>query len=171
MFLLKNLEQQRKKLGIKKYFKMAQETKSTGIMVAVVLAVVLILCAIYFFYLKPKRKAKKINNAGNENSSTTTTKGNGASSIQVNTNNTGLTNTTFPLKQGSKGTEVLYLQAALNYFKGKTLALDGDFGPLTEAALYSVSGVKAAPEYYYNQLVKPYMSQLKLYMQNKGIAI
>jgi len=53
-----------------------------------------------------------------------------------NSGNTQTLNRNLVLKKGSKGLEVRELQRLLN------VGIDGDFGPITEMALYSVRSVK-----------------------------
>lgn len=55
-----------------------------------------------------------------------------------------------PLRRGVDGVEVEFLQTGLNREGGYSLEIDGDFGPLTEAALYDARGVK---EITYNQYI------------------
>jgi len=47
-----------------------------------------------------------------------------------------------PLSRGVKGPEVEFLQIGLNREGGYNLDIDGDFGPLTEAALFDARMVK-----------------------------
>lgn len=148
---------------------MMKKEQIIGLVIAVIILV--ILAVIYFFYLKPKgiklsKKGKGIttpNDSTDENSSTY--------AAYIPSTNTSITATTFPLKLGSNGTQVLYLQAALNYAKGKSLVLDGDFGSLTEAALFEGYGVKYITESQYNSFVKPYITQLNVYLQTQGVTI
>jgi hypothetical protein len=48
-----------------------------------------------------------------------------------------------PLSRGVKGPEVEFLQIGLNREGGYNLDIDGDFGPLTEAALFDARMIKA----------------------------
>ena len=59
----------------------------------------------------------------------------------------------FPLKRDSGGSRVRVLQTWLNDTYGTSLVVDGKFGPKTEAALESNTGLKEVSESYYNSTV------------------
>ena len=90
------------------------------------------LFAIYWFFIKGKTasattdKNTAVQPTGTASGTTKTT---GTKSTAA------LGNAEFPLKQGSKGQQVLHVQAYLNIIKGEKLVLDGIFGPATEAAI------------------------------------
>lgn len=74
------------------------------------------------------------------------------------TNNTGNQDSSFPLKQGSKGSSVLRLQEALISKHGKSFlpkyGADGDFGTETIAALKKIGFPPPITESAYNVLVQ-----------------
>lgn len=64
--------------------------------------------------------------------------------------------TTFPLKKGSKGELVIQLQQVLNS-KGANLKTDGDWGPLTDAAMKQYLGISQVnDQVQYDQIVNSY---------------
>lgn len=60
---------------------------------------------------------------------------------------------TFPLKRGSKGDKVKQLQRYLNINYSSGLVVDGDFGPKTEAALNTATGLSQVSESWYQNNV------------------
>ena len=87
-----------------------------------------------------------------------------------------LDHTDFPLKKGSEGIEVLYLQAWLNKYYENELELDGIFGGRTWAAAKNASWVpfiinydNDINEYLYLANVKPLEAELKQYINKQGI--
>lgn len=58
----------------------------------------------------------------------------------------------FPLRQGSKGTQVETLQKALNA-RGESLVVDGIFGSLTLAALQRQFSVSEVSQTMFNQII------------------
>ncbi len=69
----------------------------------------------------------------------------------------------FPLKKGSRGDKVKYLQEYLNYSGDYKLLVDGIFGDKTEDAVItelSPAGgkIKEVSENYYNQFIVPFIN-------------
>lgn len=96
------------------------------------------------------------------------TKSSNANSSSNATNNQS---TIFPLKKGSIGIEVKYLQAAINTFQGQNLSIDGIFGNATEKALLKIYNIKTVPEKEYNIWVKPYIAEIKRRYELQGIIL
>tara|TARA_Y100000592_G_C5442094_1_gene303983 strand:- start:248 stop:832 length:585 start_codon:yes stop_codon:yes gene_type:complete len=59
----------------------------------------------------------------------------------------------FPLKRGSKGDKVKQLQRYLNINYSSGLVVDGDFGPKTQAALNTATGLSQVSESWYQNNV------------------
>ncbi len=79
----------------------------------------------------------------------------GETDIDTSGNKINWTSDEFPLKQGSSGTKVKELQAALNILKNNNLATDGKFGAKTLAALQEGFKVDSLSEANYNTYIKP----------------
>jgi hypothetical protein len=65
---------------------------------------------------------------------------------------TQLSNATFPIKKGMKGSEVEKIQAAINKKCGAGLTVDGDFGSRTESALFSCYKTKEVSTALFTQM-------------------
>tara|TARA_Y100001972_G_C7579857_1_gene290881 strand:+ start:29 stop:421 length:393 start_codon:yes stop_codon:yes gene_type:complete len=76
----------------------------------------------YFLFFKDKNNDKDDKNGDDQNG---------------DDQNAEQTQASFPLKKGSKGLRVRKLQKFLNDTGSHNLAVDGDFGPLTENAVKS----------------------------------
>lgn len=79
----------------------------------------------------------------------------------------------FPLIKGSRGIEVMYLQAFLNMYKGaKIVDLDGIYGKETQwnANEYN-GGVKTISKLDYDAMMLLYYPQLKAYLIQKGVKV
>lgn len=112
-------------------------------------------------FFKPKEDNEDKTKSSNANSSS-----NVAAAAATNNQST-----IFPLKKGSIGIEVKYLQAAINTFQGQNLKVDGVFGSATQNALYKIFKVKAVPEKDYNIWVKPYIPEIKRRYELQGIIL
>lgn len=83
----------------------------------------------------------------------------------------------FPLKKGSRGKEVLYVQAFLNTEFKETLTLDGIFGSQTLSAwsrsmamVWSSNSSNVSQETY-QLYIKPRQANLDMYIKTKGITV
>lgn len=72
----------------------------------------------------------------------------------------------FPLKKGSSGEKVKYIQAGMNLMKGENLSIDGKFGNKTEAALQKNFGVNQISESVYFSFVNPNINKIKDYISD-----
>ncbi len=105
--------------------------KITGFLKAVtpkqwiIVAIIVVLLIIIILYFKNKNKAAQIEAAKT------------APKVVVNVAPPAVTQSAFPLKQGSKGAEVKVVQSYLNT-KGENLVVDGIWGPLTQASVIKV---------------------------------
>ena len=86
-----------------------------------------------------------------------------------------LTECAFPLTVGATGTQVIYLQAFLNRFKEKAVAMDGVLGWETWNVYKQTSffggianGEKITQEVY-NIMIRPHEGLLKNWMYQQGI--
>lgn len=115
------------------------------------LIAVAIALGIYTFIEKPNANGNKPVNQTLNNAA-------GATTNFVNTVTGGTVGSSkFPLHNGSRGEEVSKLQTYLNYTLklGHKLAVDGNFGALTEQALINKTGIATMDETTYNNTVLP----------------
>lgn len=78
--------------------------------------------------------------------------------------------TSFPLKKGKSGIQVLYFQAWLNVFRGATIeTLDGIWGQETERECNQHFKSNSISQAEYGTLILPNMIQLNSYLASKGI--
>ncbi len=75
-------------------------------------------------------------------------------------------NDEFPLKLGSQGLKVKYLQAGLNIAYNSRLATDGKLGEKTAAVLKENTGADSISEQVYNDIIEPKMTLIKKYLDN-----
>lgn len=121
-------------------------------MTLIVIGIVSILSAVLYFALKA---------------------GSPSSSLGVNTNTDGSPDTTnnawgnFPLKMGSRGNEVTFLQAYINQYFGGQLSPDGIWGSKTQEAFEGfvskvefISSNQFISEAEYNGYIRPHESHL-----------
>lgn len=77
----------------------------------------------------------------------------------------------FPLQKGSRGNEVATLQTYLNSqlpAPVQRLDVDGNFGPLTETALFTVTGKKSVSREHFN-LIAQYVTTLLQNQNSSGV--
>lgn len=113
---------------------MTKQTKKYLIIAAIIIIIAVIA---YFVFFKKKQTAEN-------------------SEPEQENNNTDI----FPLKKGSKGTEVLNLQKYLNFQTKPPMAAigeDGIFGDATEARLFEIQKTKEMPKMTYYSLVAKYV--------------
>jgi len=85
-------------------------------------------------------------------------KRNNLSSSTNSSSNSG----TFPLKQGSRGTEVKNVQNMLNKIIPADLEVDGIFGPKTEASLQKRVGLRQLTKKQYEKFIEIMAGQVLL---------
>jgi len=81
------------------------------------------------------------------------------------TGSTGSSSAGFPLKQGSRGTEVKNIQGSLNRILPATLTVDGIFGPATEASLQQKIGLSQLTKKQYDA----FMSVMSGFVMGTGL--
>jgi peptidoglycan hydrolase-like protein with peptidoglycan-binding domain len=109
----------------------------TKIIIGLILAAV---AAVIFFIVRKKKHAKEIPPSTP------------VSRLNAQLNPFG--NNSFPLKLGSKGSNVKALQANLNEMTGSNLAEDGIFGPQTEKAVNDYFKSKSVSTVQHDTLMK-----------------
>lgn len=135
--------------------------------ITIIIVVLLALAAWYFFFRTPKPDTGV---------NTDTDPGQTDNRKKIT-----LSNASFPLKKGSKGVEVLYLQAYMNKQISAGLTMDGDWGNNTEAAFqtlkksvktignYSIQNITMITTELWTKIITKYKSELDLYIKNAGI--
>lgn len=91
----------------------------------IIIAIIVVIFIIIVLYVKNKNKQVALDAAKS------------APKVVVNVAPPAVTQSAFPLKQGSKGAEIKVLQSYLNT-KGENLTVDGIWGPLTQASVVKV---------------------------------
>lgn len=133
--------------------------------ITIVIIAILILGAIGFFLAKKYLFPNPLDN--DPDGSDSSVQNQSSSSKPVNSNSDiNPDKSDFPLKVGSKGQRVKELQAALNYYKGASLKIDGNFGPKTLEALKSAYNVSSVSWANYQVFVKPWLKQINAYIDS-----
>jgi len=143
--------------------------KNTKLYLIIAAALVLI-AALWYFFLRKSTTAPEIEILGS-----------GSSATPAKSDTLSLPKSSYPLAKGSTGTQVLYFQAYLNKYENENLTLDGIWGSLTQAAfdryksksgnlgIFSLKFESGISESMYNSGIRPYESELKKYINSKGI--
>ncbi|HPG11698.1 MAG: hypothetical protein PHU97_08435 [Bacteroidales bacterium] len=148
-----------------------------GLKIGLLVLVVAVIAIITYVFLK-KNKADSSggstgSNSGNGNSIDTTPQ-----SVTGSNGTVYINECSFPLSKGSKGEQVLFLQAYMSKYEGKDLTLDGIWGRNTDIAFEEVERFKGtmAPasgnygEFSYEQYmayVDSRISEIKNYVKTE----
>jgi hypothetical protein len=138
------------------------------------ISVILAAIAAMIYYVIPKSQATNNNSSGSGSGNDTGSgsgSGSGATNIPALTEFDKLEIQSYPIKPGipygSYSRQVGYIQLYLNNFYGKSLSIDGKYGPLTKAAAESIFGLSEFTKELYDSIIKPKEAQLRDYLQRR----